>query len=241
MAAFNMIQNILIVEDEHKISDVLADYFRAEGYHCEQLDRGDRVAGFLRTHSPDLILLDLQLPGRNGMEVCRDIRKDSDIPIIMVTAKVDEIDRLLGLELGADDYICKPFSPREVVARAKAVLRRCTPQVSGNSSRFGRLEIQHASRIAQVDEQPLTLTPLEFDLLALFVSRATEVLSRQQLLAHGQGSQFEGYERNIDSHMKNLRRKLKTVLNQNDPFRTVYGVGYGLNAAAFESDPHAQN
>lgn len=227
---------ILIVEDERKIAALLADYFSAEGYACRIVSRGDRVASALREAEPDLILLDLQLPGRSGIEICRDIRRHSDLPIIMVTARIDELDRLLGLELGADDYICKPFSPREVVARARAVLRRSRPAREATRTALGRLEIDPAARLARIDDAPLVLTPLEFDLLALFVARPREVHSRARLLAHARGSDFSGYERNIDSHMKNLRRKLRERLGDRDPFRTVYGVGYGLNPEIFAGD-----
>lgn len=229
-----MSAHILIVEDERKISDLLADYLKQEGMQISQLYRGDRVAAFLRQQQPDLILLDLQLPGCSGIDVCRDIRQDSQLPIIMVTARVDEIDRLLGLELGADDYICKPFSPREVVARVKAVLRRAGVQANSNLHSVGRLRIDQAARQASIDEHSIELTPVEFEILSAFVRRPRDVLSRQQLLQISSGQDYEGYTRNIDSHMKNLRRKLRQHTAELDPFRTVYGIGYGLNMDVFK-------
>lgn len=228
--------HILIVEDEIKIARLLADYLQAEGATCHLLQRGDEVAGWLALHRADLILLDLMLPGRSGLDLCRDIRSDSMIPIIMITARVDEIDRLLGLELGADDYICKPFSPREVVARCKAVLRRLQVQRTSSSLRVGQLHLDPASRQAFIGAQSLNLTALEFDMLQVFAEQPHAVHSRRRLLARAKGSDYAGYERNIDTHMKNLRRKLRGALGDADPFDTIYGLGYRLNAAALAGD-----
>ena len=232
-----MSQHVLIVEDEPKIARLLRDYLEHAGYRCSVLARGDQVADFLQRHTADLLLLDLQLPGKNGLEVCRDLRPHFALPVIMVTARVDEIDRLLGLELGADDYICKPFSPREVVARVKAVLRRTLPSALPSGLQLGRLRLDSPARQARLDDQVLTLTPVEFDLLELFLQRPREVLSRAQLLQRARGNAFEGYERNIDTHVKNLRKKLRARLDDRDPFRTAYGHGYALNPEAFVDTP----
>lgn len=233
-----MSQHVLIVEDEPKLAELLRDYFVAAGFECTVLGNGDEVEPLLATTTVDLVLLDLQLPGRSGLDVCRWLRSrqgaEGAVPIIMVTARVDEIDRLLGLELGADDYICKPFSPREVVARGRAVLRRAaTPTDQSTSAiRIGRLSVDVPTRMASVDGSAIELTPLEFELLKVFVERPRQVLSRAVLLQRAKGSNFDGYERNMDTHVKNLRRKLKAALAKNghvgDPFRTVYGIGYAL-------------
>jgi two-component system response regulator BaeR len=238
-------KNVLIVEDEKKISQVLVDYFTVEGFDCTVLYRGDEVISLWHSldakQRPDLILLDVQIPGKSGLDVCRELRALSNIPIIMVTARVDEIDRLLGLELGADDYICKPFSPREVVARVRAVLRRASPTEPlsrpTDELQLGRIRLEIPARLAYVDQQPVSLTPVEFDLLLLFLQRPREVLSRTLLLKHAKGTAFEGYERNMDSHVKNLRKKLKKQLADIDPFRSVYGVGYALKSEVLEIKP----
>lgn len=221
---------ILIVEDEIKIAELLRDYLEAEGAECRLVLRGDEAEAVARDFRPDLVLLDLMLPGKSGMDICRALVGGP--AIIMITARVEEIDRMLGLELGADDYVCKPFSPREVVARAKAVLRRVQKQESGEQIQLGKLRIDYAARQAWVDESELTLTPLEFEMLRLFLSRPNEVHSRARLLNAAKGSDYAGYERNIDSHMKNLRKKLRAALQDADPFHTVYGAGYRLNHEA---------
>ena len=223
---------VLIVEDEIKLAELLRDYFTHAGFRVDLLDRGDGVETFVQREHPDLLILDLQLPGKDGIDVCRALRARSPEPaIIMVTARVDEVDRLLGLELGADDYICKPFSPREVVARAKAVLRRISPKEdTAGRIAVGSIEADRNSHAAKVRGQSLTLTPIEFELLLAFLSQPQRVWSRGELLKRACDSHFTGYERNIDSHVKNLRRKLKEKLENTDPIRSVYGVGYGLDA-----------
>ncbi len=229
---------VLIAEDEAKIARLLQDYFVAEGMQVDWVDRGDAVLAQVQRQPPDLLLLDLMLPGMSGLDVCRALGPRPDLAIIMLTARVDEIDRLLGLELGADDYICKPFSPREVVARAKAVLRRLRPEATtaaaGAALRLGRLTLDPAAHEARVDDTPLQLTPLEFALLRTFLEHPREVIARERLLQRARGTDYAGYARNIDSHMKNLRRKLREPLGGADPFRTVYGCGYALDHAALE-------
>lgn len=226
-----MSARILIVEDEQKLAELLRDYFVHAGYRVDLLDRGDAVEGFVQRERPDLLLLDLQLPGRDGIDICRALRARGPEPaIIMVTARVDEVDRLLGLELGADDYICKPFSPREVVARARAVLRRVRPREdSSGRLAVGPIEVDRNSHAVRVNGNTPTLTPIEFELLVAFLSQPQRVWSRSELLKRACDSDFSGYERNIDSHVKNLRRKLKEKLDGSDPIRSVYGVGYGLD------------
>jgi two-component system response regulator BaeR len=219
-------EHVLIVEDEPKIAEVLCDYLQQAGYRVSCIDRGDQVEAFVRRSAPALLVLDVMLPGMEGTEVCREIRKFSEVPILMLTARVEEIDRVLGLELGADDCICKPFSPREVVARVKAVLRRS--QVPAPAARLvaGPLTIDGESREASVDGQPLELTPSEFDMLRVLASRPNRVFSRNELLDRVQGYRFEGYDRTIDSHIKNLRRKIARKLPGRSPIHTVYGIGY---------------
>ncbi len=222
---------VLIVEDEQKLGELLRDYFVHSGFKVDRLDRGDVVEGFVEREHPELLILDLQLPGKDGIDICRALRARGPEPaIIMVTARVDEVDRLLGLELGADDYICKPFSPREVVARAKAVLRRVRPR-EDNSGRIsiGPVEADRNSHAVRANGHSLTLTPIEFELLIAFLSQPQRVWSRAELLKRACDSNFSGYERNIDSHVKNLRRKLRERLENGDPIRSVYGVGYGLD------------
>jgi two-component system response regulator BaeR len=218
--------HILIVEDEVKIAALLKDYLSRAGHSVTVLGRGDQVAAQMARTPPDLILLDVMLPGKDGLEVCRDIRRTSRVPIIMLTARVEEVDRLVGLELGADDYICKPFSPREVAARVKAVLRRTRPQPEGAPLVQGPLTLDPAAHQVTVAGRELDLTPSEFGLLEVLMASPQRVFARSELLNKVQGYQFEGYERTIDSHVKNLRRKIAAALPQVEVIRTVYGVGY---------------
>jgi len=231
-----MSSHVLIVEDESKISAVLRDYFVQAGFRVDALTRGDQDEAFVERAKPDLLLLDLQLPGKDGLEVCRALRAKGPSPaIIMVTARVEELDRLIGLEFGADDYVCKPFSPREVVARAKAILRRLEPRTDpGGVLRLGVLTLDRAAHRASIGEVALTLTPLEFELLAAMVEQPRRVWSRGALLERAKGTDFAGYERNIDGHVKNLRRKLGEHLGERALIRSVYGVGYGLDSGALE-------
>lgn len=221
-------QKVLIIEDEPKQARLLKDYLDQSGFESIIIDRGDEAASRVRRENPAAVLLDLNLPGADGLTVCREIRSFSQVPILMVTARVDEIDRLLGLELGADDYICKPFSPREVVARMKAVLRRTGPTVEATVLIAGRLSLDQGSRRVTADGIELDLTPSEFDLMALLMSRPGQVFSRGRMVERLQGVQFEGYERTIDSHIKNLRKKITLAAPDYRPIDTVYGVGYRL-------------
>ena len=221
---------ILIVEDEKKIAELLRDYLKQAGFDTHILTRGDNVIPWIKNNSLDLILLDLMLPGMNGIEVCRDIRKFSQIPIIMITAQTEEIDRLLGLELGADDYISKPFSPREVVARVKAVLRRVGQSSSaGNEIKAIGIRLNAETHQIWINEQEVSFTPVEFGLLKVFISNPERVFSREELLNKVQGYDFVGYDRTIDTHVKNLRKKLSKHGIDNAIF-SVYGVGYRLQS-----------
>jgi two-component system response regulator BaeR len=216
-------QRILIVEDEQRLAAIIADYLHVAGFVTHRLDDGRGVAAWVREERPDLILLDLMLPGRDGMEICKDIRSFSPVPIIMVTARIEEIDRLLGLELGADDYICKPFSPREVVARVKAVLRRSGGPVPAD----GRgLVLNESTMRASLDGRNLDLTAVEFKLLAFLFARPGHIYSRDQLMERIYADQRVVNDRTIDSHIKKLRRKMEQVSPGCDLIRSVYGVGY---------------
>ncbi len=222
------ISKVLVVEDEAKLAELLKDYLEQGGFSVIVLERGDRVIPQVRQSEPDLILLDLMLPGMDGVSVCRELRKFSTVPIIMITAKVDEVDRLLGLELGADDYVCKPFSPREVVARVRAVLRRTHPEPAGKKIEFGPIVLDERSRAVTVHGRELTLTPSEFRLLSTLMADPKRVFTRNELINCVRGYAFEGYDRTMDSHVKNLRKKLAEHLPGRELIRTVYAVGYSF-------------
>ena len=216
---------VLIVEDEPKIADLLADYLHQQAdFRTFHLDRGDGVVAWVRENQPDLILLDLMLPGMSGIDICKQLRVESMVPIIMITARAEEIDRLLGLELGADDYICKPFSPREVVARVKAVLRRAgagaeQPAPSG-------LVMDRDNFSAGLEGKPLSLTPVEFSLLNTLSSHPGRVYSRDQLMNEMYSDYRVVSDRAVDTHIKNLRRKLAEAAPGRELVESVYGLGY---------------
>jgi DNA-binding response OmpR family regulator len=227
-----MPQKILIVDDERKIVQGLSAYFRQEGYETLAAYDGRQALELARRDRPDLIILDLMLPEIDGYEVCRRVRQESAVPIIMLTARVEEADTLIGLEIGADDYITKPFSPREVVARARAVLRRASGSLQPPVVlRRGDLEIDLERRAVRVAGRQIdNLTPTEFELLAALARHAGRPFSRAQLLDAVQGDAYEGYERTIDAHIKNLRRKLEPNPASPRYILTVFGVGYKLTA-----------
>jgi two-component system, OmpR family, response regulator BaeR len=214
---------VLVVEDEVKIASVLSDYLAASGFQPFCLGNGLGVVQWVRENKPDLILLDLMVPGKDGMQVCKEVRAFSRIPIIMVTARVEEIDRLLGLELGADDYICKPFSPREVIARVKAVLRRTS---DGGAIQAKRLVLDESRFRATLDGHDLQLTAVEFRLLQLLVAHEGCIYGRQLLMDRIYRDERVVSDRTIDSHIKKLRRKMETVDPQARLIHSVYGVGY---------------
>ena len=223
-------RHILVVEDEEKIARLLCDYLQAAGLRTSTQGDGDRVISQVKKDRPDLILLDIMLPGIDGIELCREIRKFSNVPIIMITARVEEIDRLLGLELGADDYICKPFSPREVVARVKAVFRRVHAEPRAHNLVVGSISLDAKTHQVMIDKQVLNLTPNEFGLLKTMMTRPNRVFSRSELINRVQGYDFEGYDRTIDTHIKNLRKKIAQRLPGQEIISTVYGVGYKFSA-----------
>lgn len=222
---------ILIVEDEPKLAALLADYLKAAGYRTAICADGREVEAQVRQRAPALLLLDLMLPGKDGLDVCRTLRRFSEVPIVMVTARVEEIDRLLGLELGADDYICKPFSPREVVARVRAILRRSragTMVAADDGAPGSALQIDEARYSAEFRGQPLALTPVEFRLLKTLADAPGRVFSRDQLLDRLYTDHRIVTDRTVDSHIKNLRRKLDAASPEQELIRSIYGVGYKL-------------
>lgn len=218
--------SILVVEDEPKLAALVRDYLEDAGYACSVLDSGTRVVEWVRVHAPAAILLDVNLPGVDGLAICREVRTFSAVPILMLTARVEEIDRLIGLELGADDYICKPFSPREVVARVKAVLRRVNAPAKADAA---SVTLDEARFEARIHGQPLTLTPVEFRLLGKLSAQPGRVFSRAQLIGALYADHRVVSDRTVDSHVKNLRRKL--IEAGVDPISAVYGVGYRFELA----------
>ena len=216
---------ILIVEDEPKLASLVADYLKASGYEPHCIENGLEVVSWVKSNQPDLIVLDLMLPGRGGLEICKEVRTFSDLPIIMVTARVEEVDRLIGLEAGADDYLCKPFSVRELVARVKALLRR--PRTEG-FSKNSSLVIDEASHKVSLDGKDIDLTPVEFRLLAALAAEPGRVFSRDGLLEKLYADHRVVTDRTVDAHVKNLRRKLEEVRPGSDLVRSIYGVGYRL-------------
>jgi DNA-binding response OmpR family regulator len=219
--------SVLIVDDDAKLVQLLKTYFDKEGFITYTANDGLVALQEVRQRKPDIMILDLMLPGMDGWDVCRKIRRDNDLPIIMLTARDEESDRLVGLEIGADDYVSKPFSPKEVVARAKVILRRTHREVVQQKLiKAGGLTIDLERHQVLDGNQLVDLTPTEFKLLEVLASNTGKVFSRLQIVEQTQGYTFEGYERTIDAHIKNLRRKLEN--NPKDPkyILTVYGIGY---------------
>ena len=218
---------ILIVEDEPELVKVLRSYLEQAGFSVLTAGRGDAGLSTWEHKRPDLVILDLSLPGMDGLDVAREIRRKGNTPIIMLTARLEETDRLIGLELGADDYVSKPFSPREVVARVRAVLRRAGSSLSAPAVlRAGDLEIDLDAHTVSAAGQPIDLTPTEFNLLAALAAQPGRAFTRLQLLETAQGATYEGYERTIDAHIKNLRAKIERDSRQPRYIETVFGVGY---------------
>jgi two-component system response regulator BaeR len=215
--------SVLVVEDDRKISDLLLNYLRASGYEASAAYDGRDALRLIQERPPDAVILDWMLPGLDGIGVCKSVRVFSDVPILMLTARIDEVDRLLGLDTGADDYVCKPFAPREVIARVRALLRRAQGQVKSSSKPW---EIDEASFRISWRGQWLTLTRIEFMMFRLLLSRPGRVYSRDQLLASAHDSQRDINDRAIDTHIKNLRKKVQAVEPGCDCIASVYGVGY---------------
>lgn len=222
-----MPKTVLIVEDEAKLAQLLQDYLQQAGYASHSLANGLEVVPWLKQNPADLVLLDLMLPGKHGIEICCDIRRFSNVPIMMLTAQVEEIDRLLGLEIGADDYICKPYSPREVMARIKALFRRIDNSANGQAAE-NRFVLDLERFTAQANGKPLDLTPVEFRLLATLLQKPGKVYSRNHLLDQLYDDHRIVTDRNIDSHIKNLRKKISYILPGEEVIASVYGVGYKL-------------
>jgi two-component system alkaline phosphatase synthesis response regulator PhoP len=221
-----MTKTILVIDDESQIVEICRDYLRAANF--DVLTSGDGLSGLIlaRRHHPDLIVLDLMLPGMDGLDVCRALRREGNIPIIILTARVEETDKLIGLELGADDYLTKPFSPRELVARVRTVLRRASGADLREVIRTGQLILDRTRYRAILPDREVTLTPTEFDILATLVSQPGRIFSRGQLLTAARGVAFESYERAIDSHIRNLRRKIEPSEGESRHIITIHGVGY---------------
>jgi DNA-binding response OmpR family regulator len=226
-------RTVLVVEDDRKIADVVRIYLEREQYRPILVSDGRQALARMDAEQPDLVVLDLLLPGLDGREVCRLIRQQSRVPIIMLTALSSEDDTLRGLDLGADDYLTKPFSPRELMARIRTVLRRAEGRAETAVAhlRVGALCVDRERRQASIGTYPLNLTRAEFALLALLASQPGRVYSRAQLIDAAFGDAFDGFERTVDSHIKNLRRKLQDAPAAGTPaIATVYGIGYSLEA-----------
>jgi len=218
---------VLVVDDDPGIVKLVRTYLEQVGFEVAVAYDGKKAMQIARNDRPDLVILDLMLPEMDGWDVCRALRKESDVPIIMLTARVEESDKLIGLELGADDYVTKPFSPRELVARVRSVLRRVegTP---ARPERFSRADItiDLSRHLVEVRGQPIDLTPTEFDLLATMMEDPGRAFTRSQLLESVQGYAYDGYERTIDVHIKNLRQKIEEDARNPQRVKTVYGIGY---------------
>jgi len=222
-----MSKKILVIDDEQQIAEICRDYLSAAGFAVLTARDGETGLALARKERPDLVVLDLRLPGMDGLDVCRALRRESNTPIIMLTARIEESDRLVGLELGADDYLTKPFSPRELVARVQAVLRRAAePPVPGEVIRAGNLTLDRARYHAILPDREVALTATEFEILAALAGQPGRVFSRSQLLSFARGVSFESYERSIDSHIRNLRRKIETGEGEPEYIITVHGLGY---------------
>jgi two-component system response regulator BaeR len=224
-------QQILVVEDESRLARLLEEYLTAAGYGCAVLRDGRQVVDWVRSHEPDLILLDIMLPAMDGLEVCRRVRAFSQVPIIFITARAEEIDRLLGLELGGDDYICKPFSPREVIARVKAVLRRYAAKgIAADTS--GLIELDEHSLRVRAGGESVELTMVEYKLLEALYREPGRIFSRGQLMDRIYLDSRIVSDRTIDSHIKKLRKKLSILLPDLDVIQSVYGAGYRYDATS---------
>lgn len=224
-----MQKKIAIVDDDKKIVSLLKTYFEKESFLVYEAYDGVSGLRIIEEKAPDIAILDLMLPYMDGYEICRQLRRKGEIPVLMLTAKDEEADKLIGLELGADDYVSKPFSPKEVVARVKAILRRTKKETEPQSRviKAGKLEVDIERHTVKVDNTPVDLTPTEFKLIEILASKAGRVFSRLQIIEHVQGYSFEGYERTVDAHVKNIRRKLGDA----NVIQTVYGVGYKFEVA----------
>ncbi|RBW49801.1 response regulator [Marinobacter sp. F3R11] len=224
-------QTIIIVEDEDKIAQILVDYLEKDGFKTRVLNDGSDAVAVIKAGNPAFVILDLMLPGKDGLSICREVRQFSSVPILMLTARVDEIDRLLGLEMGADDYVCKPFLPREVVARVRTILRRVNqPPVSGTRDivEYRGISLFPDRFLCQVGDEELDLTPVEFRMLQTLLSHPGRVYSRESLMRSSYHDDRVVSDRTIDSHIKNLRKKLSRAMGDEEVIHSTYGVGYKI-------------
>jgi len=226
------VKRVLVVEDEIKIARLVRDYLHQAGFDVLEAVDGPSALALARAEKPDMIVLDLGLPGMDGLDVTRELRASSSVPLIMLTARSEETDRIVGLELGADDYVTKPFSPKELLARIRAVLRRADATIGGGEIvRAGPVEIDRPKRRVTVDGRRIELTASEFDLLLVLARKPGRIFTRAQLLDAVHGVSFESYERSVDAHIKNLRRKIESDPRRPKFVLTVYGVGYKFTDA----------
>lgn len=230
-------KKILIVEDEADLAALICDYATAHGFAAQVIHNGAAALAHLKTQPVDFLILDLMLPDLDGLSLCRELRTFSSIPVIMVTAKVEEIDRILGLEIGADDYLCKPFSPRELMARIKTILKRTEPSISvsvsvsqASPTKTPTLEIDQQARRITLQSQALELTRSEYLILVHFATHVGQVFSRAQLLDIANQDSLDTTDRAIDSHIKNLRKKLNQIVPNTTPIHSIYGLGYRFDA-----------
>lgn len=219
-------KRVLVVDDDVKAVELVKLYLNRDGYRVLTSHNGLEALRLAQEAHPDLIVLDLMLPGMDGLEICRTIREESDVPIIMLTARTADEDKLAGLSLGADDYVTKPFSPRELAARVRAVLRRLPGERGPDEIKHGNITVNFRKHEAFLDDEPMSLTPVEFKLLGVMVKEPGRVFSREQLIEEAIGYDFEGFNRTIDVHILNLRRKLEPDPGHPKYIKTVYGTGY---------------
>lgn len=221
-------QQIIVIEDEEKIAQVLVDYLQRDGFRVSVLHEGSEAVEIIKASNPVFVILDIMLPGKDGISICGEVRQFSNVPILMLTARVDEIDRLLGLKIGADDYVCKPFLPREVVARVHAILRRVRqPTIDTEDTMEYRGVVLSPDRFTcRVGEHKLNLTPVEFRILQTLMSQPGRVYSRDKLMQSSYPDDRIVSDRTIDSHIKNLRKKLSEFVGDDELIRSIYGVGY---------------
>jgi DNA-binding response OmpR family regulator len=222
-------KKVLVVDDDAKTVELVKLYLTRDGYRVLTAYNGTEALSLARENSPDLIVLDLMLPGINGLDICRTLREESDVAIIMLTALTTDQDRLNGLDLGADDYVTKPFSPRELAARVRAVLRRTSGERGPEKIEYGDLLLDFSKHEAFIDDKPLKLTPVEFKLLGVLIKEPERVFSRAQIIDKAFGHEFDSFDRTIDVHILNLRRKLEADPRHPRYIRTVYGTGYKLS------------
>ena len=229
-----MSKKILVVDDEPQIVKVVKAYLEQSGFQVVTAADGKTALTTFQREKPDFMILDLNLPGMDGLDVCRAVRHESNIPILMLTARVEEADKLVGLELGADDYVVKPFSPREVVARVRTIFRRtaAVDLPKPELIQVGDLQIDPDQHTVIVSDRQIELTPTEFDILVVLARQPKRVFTRLQIMEQAQGDAFEGYERTIDAHIKNIRLKLETNPKKPAYIHTVFGVGYKLEVKA---------